>query len=307
MRGGAQERPRSVLPRFPPPGREVKAWGGGGWRGGAAAAAAARGSAVQSSAHGAAGAAASATGKLKGKGDDRVTRLPAEAPPAWVLARTPAQGPPPKSRHPELALRLRPERSRKGAGSALRSASRGAHSPRPSLFPTRSQPRAAPGCPSRPTLLSTRRVQPQSAPLVGMVPLSKMPGPRGCPGEKMCGLTWVWALGLPSWDLQWLPPSVPPPHPRHKLSQACFGGKHGRGHLQVSFTDFGTITVSAPRVSPPWATGRAPHPLRRRLPRRERGREKKLGFPCPSPAGVRPGQGTAPAAPSLGAVLDEGD
>lgn len=30
MRGGAQERPRSVLPRFPPPGREVKAWGGGG-------------------------------------------------------------------------------------------------------------------------------------------------------------------------------------------------------------------------------------------------------------------------------------
>lgn len=28
MRGGAQERPRSVLPRFPPPGREVKAWGG---------------------------------------------------------------------------------------------------------------------------------------------------------------------------------------------------------------------------------------------------------------------------------------
>lgn len=101
----------------------------------------------------------------------------------------------------------------------------------------------------------------------------------------MCGLTWVWALGLLSWDPQWLPPSVPPPPPRHKLSQACFGGKRGRGHLQVSFTDFGTITVSAPRVSPPWAPGRAPHPQRRRLPKRERGKRRNSGSPAHPPPG----------------------
>lgn len=293
MRGGARERPRPVLPRFPPPGREVKASGGGG--GGAAAAAAARGSAVQSSAHGAAGAAASATGKLKGKGDDRVTRLPAEAPPAWVLALagTPAQGPPPKSRHPELALRLCPERSRRGAGSALRSLSRGAHSPRPSLFPTPAQPRAAPRCPSRPALLSTHRVQsPRALHNSGWYPFKDARAPGVPWGEDMRAAVGV-GPGVPL-----LGPTVAisfrPPTPRHKLSQACFGGKRGRGHLQVSFTDFGTITVSAPGVSPPWAPGRAPHPRRRRFPRRERGREKKLRLPYPSPAGVRPGLGRLP-------------
>lgn len=185
MRGGAQERPRPVLPRFPPPGREVKA--SGGWRGGAAAAAAARGSAVQSSAHGAAGAAASATGKLKGKGDDRVTRLPAEAPPARVLARTPAQGPPPKSRQPELALRLRPERSRKGAGSALRSASRGAHSPRPSLFPSQLNPRPLPAAPPDPHSSPPAACSPRALPYLGWYPYQRCQGPEGTLERRCAG------------------------------------------------------------------------------------------------------------------------
>lgn len=148
--------------------------------------------------------------------------------------------------------------------------------------------------------------KPQRAPQLGMVPLQRCQGPGGalgrCAGCRGCGPRG----SSPGTHRGYLLPS-PPPAPRHKLSQACFGGKRGRGHLQVSFTDFGTVTVSAPRVSPPWALGRAPHPRRRRLPRRERGRDKKLGLPCPSPARVLPGPGAAPVATGLGAVLDEGD
>lgn len=208
MRGGARERPRPVLPRFPPPGREVKASGGGGVEGGwgGAAAAAARGSAVQSSAHGAAGAAASATGKLKGKGDDRVTRparggAPRPGPDACL-------GPPPKYRHPEQALSLRPERSRRGAGPAQPSPSGGARSPRPSLLPHpgSSRGRSRLPLPAR-TPLHPPRAKPQSAPQLGMVPLQRSQGP-GAHQREEAGLPRVWALGLFSWDTPWLPPSV---------------------------------------------------------------------------------------------------
>lgn len=259
--------------------------------GGAAAAAAARGSAVQSSAHGAAGAAASATGKLKGKGDDRVTRLPAEAPLARVLAlaRTPAQGPPPKSRHQELALRLCPSAlvwaqgppcgARPGAPTAP------AHPSSPPGLNLGPLPAAPPGPHSS---LPAVCKAPERSPTPDGTP-TKMPGPRGALGRRCVGCRGCGPWGSsPGTHRGYLLPS---PYPRHKLSQACFGGKRERGHLQVSFTDFGTITVSAPRISPPWALGRAPHPRRRRLPRRERGREKKLRLPCPSPVRVLPGPG----------------
>lgn len=125
----------------------------------------------------------------------------------------------------------------------------------------------------------------------------KMPGAPGHPGERLCRRPWVWALGLLSWDPPWLPPSVFPPR---QTFSGLFRGSAWEGALQLSFPDFGTIPVSSPRVSPPWVPDRAPHPRHRRVPRRERGREKKPGLPCPSPAGVRPGQGVAPADPVSG-------
>lgn len=212
--GGQKDERRSpgATPAGPAPlpapgqgGQGIRGWRcRGGW--GGAAAAATRGSAVQSSAHGAAGSAASATGKLKGKGDDRVTRparggAPSPGPGACL-------GPPPKSSHPEQALSLRPERSRRGTGPAQPSLSGGARSPRPSLLPHpgSSRGRSRLPLPAR-TPLHPPRAKPQSAPQLGMVSLQRPQGP-GAHQREEAGLPRVWALGLFSWDTPWLPPSV---------------------------------------------------------------------------------------------------
>lgn len=231
MGGGARERPRLVLPRPPPPGR------GSRHRGGRSAAAAARGSAVQSSARGAAGAAASATGKLKGKGDDRVTRPPAGAPRPRSRPRA-CLGPPPRPGRgcrpsaPALCAhagaRRRPGPARPGALATLARPS----SP-PSLAPW--PPPAAPPVPhSSPPAASKA---PSSLPGPGPAP----PGDARARGRAPAPSREEAGAGRSGWGL--LPDPAPPgllprdpPQPLPpifffpgKLSRARPGGRRGRG------------------------------------------------------------------------------
>lgn len=229
MGGGAPERPGPVLPGPRP------RTGGQGIEG-RSAAAAALGSAVQSSARGAAGAAAAATGKLKGKGDDRVTRPPAGAPrprsrPGACL------GPP-----PSLGRGCRPCAS---APCAHAGARRRPGRARPGALATPARPSSPPGLAPWPPPAASPG--PHSSPLAASRAPSPVPGPRPAPpGDAR-------ARGrapAPSWEeaararvgggcSQTPRDPAPPPGPAAatspnfffpgKLSRARPGGRCGRG------------------------------------------------------------------------------
>lgn len=242
------------------PGLRPRA-GGHGIRGGRSAAAAARGSAVQSPARGAAGAAASATGKLKGKGDDRVTRPPAGAPRPRSRPRPRAcLGPPPR---PGRGCRPSAPAQCAHAGARRRPgpASPGAlANPRPPGFPTRPRPLAAPPLPRPSRTLSTRCVlSPQLA------PRAWARAPRGCQGPRAGAGALEGGGGRgPEWVGVALRPRAtraPPPGPAAatspnfffpgKLSRARPGGRCARGCLQVSSSAWEDRRPSTP--TPPLA------------------------------------------------------
>nr|XP_021487678.1 uncharacterized protein LOC110545701 isoform X1 [Meriones unguiculatus] len=286
MRGGARERPRLVLPRFPPPGREVKAsggWGGGGW-----------GAQPPPPRPGAQRSSLLPTARLERRRRQQASLKEKEMivslacprgrpqPGPWsqprCLPRTPRPSPDTRS-WPSASAPCAltgpwgpPCRARPGAPAAP------AHpSSPPGLIPG-PLPAAPPRTHSSPPAAckaSERSPSRDGAP-------TKMPGAPGYPGEKLCRLAVGVGPGAPL-----LGPTVATSFwlfPVGKLSQACFGGRRGRGHS--NFTDFGTVPVSSPRVSPPWLPDRAPHPRLRRVPRRERGgggREKKPRPPLPIP------------------------
>lgn len=173
-------------------------------------------------------------------------------------------------------------RARRGAAPARPSSSRGARYPLPPLFPTQPRPLAAPGCPARAALLSTRRVQ---SPQLSRRAWARTP--RGCRGPRAGagaleggggrGPEWVGAAPRPRATRAPPPGPAAATSPNFFFSRANFPGPvpgvgGGGGCLQVSSSAREDQGPSAPHPAlRPLGAGPRPPPQALADPRAGRG------------------------------------